>query len=296
MRRRPVEQINVVVSTHTTRHLRRTLMGVAYQQRHADRVVVSVDNDDRAIAAVADEAAREFDLPMLLTQRPFAGVGRLPQVRNNGIRALLSDGGIPDDALMVFLDGDSCPRPDLVCRYAEAALRGDVLLGWRVYLDAAQTEAFDERALREGRPPARIAPQMLRGLRKRRRRYLKHRLLKPFGLVKPHKPKLLGGNHAIRWPLLRAINGYNEMFQGWGRDDDDLGRRAYRAGGRPVIRVTEILVYHQDHPIQPKDDAASTAARDMLAGPFEIRCVNGLENPLPQAAPTVRRLAGDSVA
>jgi len=287
MPRPPIDQINAVVVTHTTRHLRHVLMGVAHQHRRADRVVVGVDNDKPEVAAVVRDAAREFAMPITLVQRPFMGVGRVAQTRNNAVRALIDDGGISEAGLLVFFDGDCCPMPDVLSRYAALAALGDLLIGWRVYLDEHQTEHFDEQAVREHRPPGLIPREMFAGLRRRHRRFIRQNLTRPLGLAKPHKPKVLGGNHAVRWPAYRAVNGYDEAFQGWGSEDDDLGRRIYRAGGKAVVAVKDVLCYHLYHPEQPKDNAATKQARAALGRRFEAKAEFGLDHPLEQRPPAV---------
>src|SRR5258705_383753 len=81
--------LRLVSTTHTTRHLRRVLLGAAHQSRPADRVVVSTDNDLTEIATLVAACADEFAMPIMLVQRPFRGASRSGQVRNNGVRAML---------------------------------------------------------------------------------------------------------------------------------------------------------------------------------------------------------------
>jgi glycosyltransferase involved in cell wall biosynthesis len=50
---------------------------------------------------------------------------------------------------------------------------------------------------------------------------------------------------------LKEINGFDEYFQVWGAEDDDLYARLQNAGlERMQINATEIPVYHQWHPTQ----------------------------------------------
>lgn len=287
MKRAPIDRIHVIVSTHTSRHLRHVLMGVRCQQRPADRVVVAVDNDKPEIADLVRACVDEFAMPITLTQRPFNGVGRVAQTRNNGIRALLSTGDIGDDDLIVLFDGDCTPMPDVLERYETLAEHGDLIIGWRVYLTEQQTEEFDEQAMCNGRPPAAIPQAMFEGLKRRHRRFLRCNFLRPFHLSKCNKPNVLGGNHAVRWPVYCAVNGYDEAFQGWGSEDDDLGRRIYRAGGKTVVAVRDVLAYHLYHPEQSKDNEPTKQAKQKLKGRFKVKAEFGIDNPFPQELPTV---------
>src|SRR5689334_3723791 len=97
--------LHVVISTHTTLHLRRTLLGVRSQTQRADSVTVSCDTDSTDIGAVVEAGAAEFGMRIGLVQRPFQGQSRSGQVRNNGVRSIV-DSGASDGDLLLFLDGD----------------------------------------------------------------------------------------------------------------------------------------------------------------------------------------------
>jgi hypothetical protein len=284
--------VHAIVSTHTPRHLRRTLLGLACQSVPPASVVVTSDTDDAAIGLVAADAAPDFGLAILLAQRPFQGQSRSSQVRNNGVRALLSRGAASRDVL-VFLDGDCCPAPDAISahlRLLDGRSR-EVVVGFRIDLSPAQTEAFDESRLRLGKWPVEPTPEQLQGLRSRHRRYLRHAWMRRLGIAKAHKPKLLSANFALPLSLYQQVNGFDETYEGYGQEDDDLGRRLYAAGARPIIAVADAIVFHQHHPTRaPQDwDKSPNAAR--FARPFTARCSRGLENPASQPDPTFRQFA-----
>jgi hypothetical protein len=235
-RRPPVRQVHVVVVAHDPTVLRLTLLGICHQDRPADSVVICCDNDRSEFLptcqSLADEWASELDLLI----RPFAGEPRPAQVRNNGIRHLLAQGANDDD-LVVFFDGDSCPRLNALSQHEQYGQRADLVIGQRYRMSASETEAFDEKAFLEGAPPIPLDPKQLAWIDRRHRRGVRQRWLQRVGLNKPHKPKLLGANHAVRIATLRAINGFDERFMGWGSEDDDLSRRAYRSGATPAIAI-----------------------------------------------------------
>ena len=65
----------------------------------------------------------------------------------------------------------------------------------------------------------------------------------------PTKPKLIGNNVGIWRSDFERVNGYDENFEGWGCEDDDLRFRLRRAG----VRIESILrwtrAYHLWHPV-----------------------------------------------
>lgn len=275
------DAIHVVLITHTTRHLRRTLLGVAAQRRAADTVTVSGDVDDDAIRELLEVVAGETGLAITLVRRPHQGISRSAQVRNNAVRALLARGA--GDGLLVFLDGDCCPGPDVLETYERLRAGGDLVIGYRFDLTAGQTDAFDEAALAAGRPPVDPTPAQWKLLTWRHRRYRRAEILRSMGLLRwGHKPKVLSANFGLTMSRFRQVNGFDEEYLGWGGEDDDLGRRVYRVGGRPVVAVKDLMVYHLFHDTR-RDSRWSDAPgvkRFLKGGP--ARCVHGVENPYPQ--------------
>jgi hypothetical protein len=73
------------------------------------------------------------------------------------------------------------------------------------------------------------------------------------------------------------VNGYNEDFIGWGREDSELAVRFYKAGLRRKEHPFKALCYHLWHPQQfrerlPINDTLLEKAIDSES----CRCVNGL--------------------
>ena len=65
-------------------------------------------------------------------------------------------------------------------------------------------------------------------------------------------------------------------------EDDDLGRRIYRVGGRPVVGVRHLVVCHLYHETRAAVNwrDAPGVRRFLAGGP--ARCVYGLDNPYEQ--------------
>lgn len=274
-----------VISTHTSRHLEPVLAGVAAQSRRPDRTVISCDVADAAIEEVARRAAERHGLDLLVVSRSHQGESRSSQVRNNGVRAL----GAGADHL-VFLDGDCCPDPACFAAHESLLARGELVIGFRYDLTPGQTEAFDTEALSLGRPPVSVSGDQRRALHARDRRYRRAAWLRRFGLAKPHKPKLLSANFAVAASMFSLVNGFDEEYLGYGGEDDDLGRRIYAAGGRPVVGIREATVYHLWHPTRAARRWADAPgiARFKLNTP--VRAVHGLDRPYPQPEPAVLSL------
>lgn len=302
-------RIFLVICTHTTRHLAATLTCVGRQSSRPDGVILTCDTDDPAIGSVAAAAwpqAASSGWPDLMhVGRVHTGEARLNQVRNNGLRVLDETFEPADHDLVVMLDGDMLLEERAVAKYRELARGGaELVVPYRVNLDQARTARLVEVSSAEGastRMP--IVREMiehgeLNDLASRHARYRRQWVCRRLGLdvvsvPKSHKPKILGGHHAVSVGRLRAVNGYDEGYVGYGFDDDDLSRRLYglRPKIRTVIAVREIVAVHLWHPsrapARPTDapGAARFARRDL-----PVRCVNGWSNPISQPAIHVHRI------
>lgn len=275
-------QAHVVVITHTPNLLRCTLLGVACQTHRPDSITLSCDSDDTAIEQVAREACDEFGIGLTLILRPPTGTIRMSQTRNNAVRELLRANPV-DDAWLLFLDGDCVPEPSLIEKHLARARNRRLVIGWRFDLTESQTDAFDEQAMRDGRRPVEPSDEQWRSVRKRHMRYLYNAFLKRFGLTKQHKPKMIGAHMSVSLRDFRAINGFDESFEGWAQEDDNLNRRLYLSGCRPIIAVRDIHCFHQYHLTRAPGDWNDSSNAHRLDEPCQIRAEFGLDNPMDQA-------------
>jgi glycosyltransferase involved in cell wall biosynthesis len=271
-------------------------------------VVVTCDTDDPAIGALLDEwwpravggmPKSEWPRPkMLHTYRPHQGRAQLNQVRNNGLRALRDHAGIRPEDVVVVLDGDTMLASDALERHAALAHEGaELIIPYRFMIDEQVTPSVEaEDVLNNGVPRARIVtPEMERDLLARDRRYRRNLLLARLGLTKPHKPKLIGGHHAVQFGTLVRVNGFDEEYVGYRFNDDDLSRRLRlaRPRVRTAIAVKRIEAYHLWHKVRAPDKLqeapgfARWSRKDL-----PVRCVMGIENGLGQPEPVVRVVGG----
>ncbi|MEZ6318081.1 MAG: galactosyltransferase-related protein [Phycisphaerales bacterium] len=164
------------------------------------------------------------------------------------------------------------------------------MLRWRYDLAPEQDASFDDAALPRRAPAVLAEPRADRRdrARFRHRRYRRQVFWKRLGVGREHKPKVLGANFACTLADYRRINGHDETYEGWAQEDDDFGRRLYRAGVRPVVRLTDVLAYHQYHVTRAPPDWKKSSNAWRLDEPCETACARGLTNPLEQ--PGVRAI------
>lgn len=269
------------------------LAGVRAQTRRPDRTVVTCDVDDPDIRELVRREADEFRTDLTLVMRPHRGQSRSAQVRNNGVRAI-SKPELDRGALLIFLDGDCCPAPGCFAAHERLGANGELVVGFRIDLTEPQTEQFDPARLSPQQDPVEITADQRRALADRDQRYRRHAFMRRFGLAKAHKPKLLSANFAISAAIYHRINGFDEQYLGYGGEDDDLGRRVYAAGGRPVIGIGQAIAYHLWHPTRAaaRWEDSPGVARFRTRTP--TRAEFGLDRAYDQPAPTIERFTSSA--
>lgn len=211
-----------------TSHLRNQFDGLALSTVRPDRhVVVAIDDDDVARTVPPGDTTTDV-IPLRATGR------RLPMAaaRNLGARAAIDDGA----ELLVFLDVDCIPAPDLVGGYRRAAQDpghcGALLCGPVTYLPAAGPGGYDLTRLREqtNPHPARPAPG--------------------------NDDVLVGTEYELFWSLSFAVTqqvwdrvgGFCTQYTGYGGEDTDFAQKA-AAQGITMRWVGGAHAFHQHHSI-----------------------------------------------
>ena len=282
------EGVHVVIPTHTARHLDMCLVGMARQRVRPLSVTVSCDVDDEAIEGLLRKCASELGLVIRYVRRPHEGKERLAQVRNNAVRALVEDGVIGNDeneggkarGRLLFLDGDTLAEVDCVEKHLQFGRNAEMVLCSRINLTEAETAGLDGEAILQGEGVVACREEEKRKLLREHRKAVLHQFLRKLGLTKAHKPKLLGGHHSVSVEAFMRVNGHDEEYHTWGTEDDDFARRVYRSGGRSVIAIRDILVYHLYHPTRSpvdwheRENAVRFARKDL-----PVYCRYGLSSP-----------------
>ncbi len=187
--------------------------------------------------------------------RPNRGVASLNQVRNNALRALDQTLALRAHDRIVVIDGDTALHPAALGlhRQTDAA----ITTAHRFDLTTERTDELNEHAIRQGVLSALDSwstPAQRRAIAERHKRHERQISVRATPIArwfqKPHKPKLLGGHHAVRVDLLRAINGYDEAYLGYGYDDDDLAARLNQLRPRPAwgVLTGRAHAFHLWHP------------------------------------------------
>ena len=178
---------------------------------------------------------------------------------------------------LVFLDGDTIPHPNFIADHRAAAKRGFFVQGHRALIEEKAAAWFGQNDFLADRRRA-VFQNQISGL--------KNSFRWPFAIrkIKNRLRGIRGCNLAIWRDDLVRVNGYNEAFVGWGREDSELAVRLTNSGVRRLDLRGHALCYHLWHPPVSRDELASND--ELLAKAIlekHTRCEQGLDRHL--AAP-----------
>ncbi len=219
----------VVTAVHgRTAHLRKQLEGLARVADQVDRhVVVAIDDDD--VARTVRSAGVWTEVV------PFrSATRRLPvgAARNLGAQTAI-DGGAE---LLIFLDVDCIPAPNMVNTYRRAAEHpdhGDALLcGPVTYLRAAGPGGYDLAQLEALVDPHPARPAPADGDIR----------------VSTEYELFWSLSFAVSTSVWHRIGGFCSQYSGYGGEDTDFAQKA-AAEGVTMRWVGGADAFHQFHPI-----------------------------------------------
>ena len=269
---------SVVITTYNwPQALELALQALARQDLLPHEVVVADDGSRDDTRAMLERVAKGYPVPLRHSWVEDKGF-RVSLARNRAIAATSGD-------YVLLLDGDMVAHPRFVADHVWAAKPHTFVQGMRVLTD----EEGRERLL------SHEADQLGffdRGLTRRR-----HTLrIPPLAALSLRTTEGQSGN-AIKtcnqgwWrDDLVKLNGFDERFEGWGREDKDLAVRAFHAGlKRRSLRFAG-LATHLYHPERHEEGAspndgllADTRATSRVRSPLGLdrHITEFAEHPLP---------------
>lgn len=265
--------VSVVLTTFNAPDtLRLALLGLARQSLRPAEALIADDGSEADLTPMLARLAPGLPFPLIHLWQPHEGF-RAARSRNNAIFRAAGD-------RVAFLDQDTVPHAGWLAAHTGELNAEQVSLGDVILLSEAEAAGLDEAAVRDGSFEGVISEDNRRRLALLQRRYSVYAWLRRAGFPIKAKPRLRSSNFAIATACLRKVNGFDEAYVGWGQEDDDLGRRLYRLGVQPVVRVATARVSHWPHPPRrPADWNSGANARRFLDGAAgSARCDAGLSS------------------
>jgi glycosyltransferase involved in cell wall biosynthesis len=230
-----------------------------------DEVVIADDGSTGETRQLIEKFQQDFPVPIKHVWQPDEGF-QLAKIRNRGIAASAYE-------YIIQIDGDLILHPMFIADHIKFSKKGSFVSGSRVMLDEQysktllQTEKISvnlfNKDVRNKMNGVRMGPL---------RNYLSERYRANDMLY------MRGCNMAFWRDDLVMVNGYNEEFTGWGREDNEVAVRLINSGIKKRIIKFGGVVFHIYHP--EKSRSGLNKNDDMLQDAIvnkTTRCPVGLD-------------------
>jgi glycosyltransferase involved in cell wall biosynthesis len=232
-------KLSLIITTYNWREaLELSLLSVFQQTRKPDEIIIADDGSGQDTTELVQRMAEGSPVPIFHVWQEDKGF-RAARIRNKAIVKAKGE-------YLVIIDGDIIVHMGFIGDHEEAARPGFFFQGSRVLLTRNKTVAV-------------LQAKKLSfsfhefGLENRQNSIRSLFLSRLFSA----RPEHLKGIRSCNFGLWRAdalaVNGFNEDFEGWGREDSELAVRLMNRGIRRQNIKFRALAYHLFHPEHPKE-------------------------------------------
>lgn len=259
-------KVSLIITTYNRPDaLAFVLQSALAQTRLPDEIIVADDGSTQSTAEVVDYVRRRAPIPVKHAWRPDDGF-RAAEARNRALAMASGD-------YMVLIDGDMLLDPSFVADHLRLAQKGRLVQGSRVMLSEERTQEI----LASDRLPD-LSP-FSRGIKKRLSAVRCRGLAKMVGRkgTQTHRGIKTCNMGFFRTDAL-AVNGFNNDFVGWGREDSEFVARCFHNGMKRHNLKFAGVAYHLWHHEAQRDALPQNDA--LLKHTLEtqqIRCENGVD-------------------
>jgi glycosyltransferase involved in cell wall biosynthesis len=244
--------------------LRKVLQGLCHQSRLPDEVIVADDGSGKETLEVISQFMTEATYPLFHVWQEDKGF-RVAEIRNKAIKASKGD-------YLILLDGDCIPERHFVEDHVLLAEKGFFFQGKRVLVSKRFSPDFTCRDANAGF--GLLNRVLLQDISN------SHHLIRlPFfpALHSSRLSGIRGCNMGFFRKDIFAVNGFNQDFVGWGREDSEIAARFYNYGLKKKEHPFMAICFHLWH---EKNDTRQLAVNDEILRKAvesdEYRSSNGL--------------------
>lgn len=263
---------SLFVSTYELpHHLELVCAGLERQSFHDLEVFICDDGSGEETARVVREFTARAPFPVHHVWQENRGF-RKCRILNEAVRRSCGQ-------ILIFLDGDCIPHRDYVKDHVNSQETGFYLAGRRVELGERFSSKLTPDLIRSGyfdRPRFSFLMSVLKGDSEYFQRTI--RIANPVlrSLLKLDRVvDLKGCNYSIPRQALESLNGFDEAYEGYGREDTDVELRLQNLGLMIKSMKGLALQYHIWHPRREFTPANDTRLDDLRKS-GRVRCEQGL--------------------
>ena len=268
-------KVSLIVTTYNREDaLNASLASVLVQTRLPDDVIVADDGSGQKTKSAISAIRKRAPFPVIHVWQKDDGF-RAARIRNMALAHSNCD-------YIIFIDGDILLDKRFIEDHCLNAEQGIFIQGGRILLSPEKT-----RNVLEGGACIEDLSIFSDGVSGRHKMVHSHLLSKKFSSV---NTKSKGGrtcNFSLWKADIMRVNGFNERFQGWGREDSELVERLFFAGLKRKKIVFNAIGFHLYHSQQSRESLRindDILRETLVSGDFH--CKEGLDLHLePQVAP-----------
>ena len=258
--------VSVIVTTYNwPEALNLTLQSLLHQSRLPDEVIVADDGSKNGTAQAVENFANKAPFPFIHSWQEDRGF-RLAMSRNRAIAKAQGE-------YIIVIDGDLILHPHFVEDHLKHASPKHYLQGGRVLLGPQISQKIFNRSF----DPKRLSifsPDI-----KNRKNALRSSLLSTlFSTTSQSLKAIKGCNFSLFKDDILEVNGFDNEFVGWGREDSEFVARLYHNGIKRKNLKFCAVAYHLYH---PENERAALEKNDRrLAATLaekKIRCKDGID-------------------
>lgn len=255
--------VSLLVTTYNWKEALELVLRSAFCQTLLPMEIVVADDGSRPdTAALIRRLTPESPVPLIHVWQEDKGY-RLSKNRNQGLIQAQGE-------YILLIDGDIVLHPRFVADHVAVARPGWFVQGPRALLSADLTQ----QSMIDGRL---LIPRSLRGIGNKKNCLR----LSWLSRLCSWESRQLRGIRLCNFAFWREdafrVNGFNEAFEGWGREDSEFVARLLNSGLRRQNLKFRALGYHLYHPMNARNRLAvnDDLLQKTLAGQL-LRCEQGL--------------------
>ena len=232
-------KISLIISTYNKpEYLIHCLKSISGLKELPDEIIVADDGSGEETSLVIEQFRVQLPVPLIHAWQEDKGF-RLARSRNNGLVKSTGD-------YLIFIDDDLILHPKFITDHRRFAEQECFYCGSRVRMGPTITAAIMKNhrtnvSCWEGDIQSRLNALRIPFL---------HQIITGPG----YTYKRLRGCHMAFWKSdLININGFDERYNSWGREDSDIAIRMMHAGVKRINLKWTAICYHLYHRIEKSD-------------------------------------------
>lgn len=239
----------ILTSYNQPKSLALGLFALTLQDNLNFELIVADDGSEANVGLLVAKFAETAPFPVRFITQADKGF-RKSTILNKAALAAIGE-------KLIFLDGDCITFRNHVSMHLEHLKEGKFCVGGCVFVPPNETLSLTAEDIKNGRLAAFITPAALKPLKRKQRTSI----IQSF-LGSNRGPRIYGCNVSVMRDDFFKVNGYDEAFNGLGKEDSDLRNRLRNNGFKGVSLFTKNIVCHLDHSLDRKSRTIANKRKD----------------------------------